>query len=131
MKRVVITFALLLIAASAGAQQATTEKLSKKEAALRAEAKVSHDAALATALAAVPGATAKEGELEKEKGKLIWSFDLKVAGKKGVEEIWVDAVTGKVINREHESDAAEAKEAKGEVKVKAKSKTPKPVVPKP
>jgi uncharacterized membrane protein YkoI len=118
-----------LVAVAAGAQQNKVEKLTKKELALRAEAKVSEDSARAIALKVVPGATVKEGELEKEKGKLIWSFDLKVAGKKGVEEVQVDAVTGKVIGREHESDAKEAKEATDEAK--AKAKLSKPIVPNP
>lgn len=105
-----------LIAASAGAQQAPAAKVSKEDAALRATAKVSEESARAIALKAVPGSTVKEGELEKENGKLVWSFDLKVAGKKGVEEVQVDAITGKVISHEHESDAKEAKEARDEAK---------------
>jgi len=113
----------------AAAQQAKVEKASKEAAALKAAAKVSEEAARATALASVPGATVKEGELEKEKGNLIWSFDLKLAGKKGVEEVQVDAITGKIISREHESDAKEAKEAKDEAK--SKIKTVKPATRKP
>ena len=72
----------------------------------------------------MPGATVQGGEIEKEKGKLIWSFDLKVAGKKGIEEVNVDAMTGKVIAHEHESEAKEAKEAKDEAAAKAKTNTP-------
>lgn len=105
------------VALSAGAQPAPARKLSKQEAALHKAAKVSEDSARVIALAAVPGATVKEGELEKEKGKLIWSFDLKVAGKKGVEEVQVNAITGKIVGRAHESDAAETKEAAAEAKL--------------
>lgn len=122
-------FAALLLcatlgAASAGAQSVQAKKVSTKEAAMRAEAKVSEDSARAIALRVVPGGTVKEGELEREKGKLLWSFDIKVAGKKGVEEVQVDAITGKVIGREHETDAKEAKEAKDEAKVKAAKPAP-------
>jgi hypothetical protein len=117
----------VLVSVPAAAQKAPVKKLSRQEAALHAAAKVSEDSARAIAIAAVPGGTVKEGELEKEKGKLIWSFDLKVAGKKGVEEVWVDAITGKVINREHESDAAETKEAAAGAKLKGT----KPAVAKP
>ena len=106
------------VAVCAGAQPAPVKKLSRQEAALHAAAKVSEDSARVIALAAVPGATVKDGELEKEKGKLIWSFDLKVAGKKGVEEVQVDAITGKIVSREHESVAAETKEAAAEAKLK-------------
>ena len=119
MSRHTIAAAVLvaLVAVSAGAQEAP-KKLSKQEIALRATAKVSEDSARVIALAAVPGSTVTEGELEKEKGKLIWSFDLKVAGKKGVEEVQVDAITGKIVSKEHESDSQEAKEAASEMKLK-------------
>ena len=121
-----------LVAASAGAQQAPAAKISKAEAALRATAKVGEDSARAIALKVVPGATVKSSEIEKEKGKLIWSFDLKVAGKKGIEEVNVDAMTGKVLGHEHESDAKEAKEAKDEAKeTAAKPAAPKPATKKP
>jgi uncharacterized membrane protein YkoI len=122
-----------LIAASAGAQQPkaaakptkeqaakpTKEQAAKEEAALRASAKVSEDSARKIALKAVPGGTVKAAEVEKENGKLIWSMELTVAGKKGIEEVNIDAMTGKVIAKEHESDAKEAKEAKDEAKAKA------------
>jgi uncharacterized membrane protein YkoI len=117
--------ALVLLAGAAQAQQAVAKpepKVSKSEAALRAQAKVTEEAARATALAAVPGATVKSGELEKENGKLVWSFDLTVTGKKGVEEVQVDAITGKIVSKEHESDAAEKAEAKAEKTNKAARK---------
>lgn len=118
-RRALIAVALVaLVAASAGAQQRPEKPLSAKEARLHALAKVSEDSARAIALASVPGATVKEGELEKENGKLIWSFDLKVAGKRGVEEVQVDAITGKIVSHEHESDAKETKEAAAEAKLK-------------
>jgi uncharacterized membrane protein YkoI len=82
----------------------------QKEAKLQAEAKISRADAERTALAKVPGGTVKEGELEKEKGKLIWSFDIATAGTKDVTEVQVDAITGEVVSVEHESAAHEAKE---------------------
>jgi hypothetical protein len=47
-------------------------------------------------------------ELEAERGCLIWSFDLRVAGRTGVQEIQVDAGNGKVLSVKHESARAEA-----------------------
>lgn len=44
----------------------------------------------------------KERELEVEHGYLIYSFDIKIAGKKGISEILVDAGNGKVLAHEHE-----------------------------
>ncbi len=84
----------------------------ESQAALMKEAKVTEAAALATALKEVPGGKVQVQELEREDGKLIYSIILKVAGKDGVEEINVDAITGKVVNREHEADPAPAPAAK-------------------
>jgi hypothetical protein len=85
----------------------------KKEAKLQAEAKVSRADAEKAALAKVPGGTIKEGELEKEKGKVIWSFDISTPGSSDIKEVQVDAVSGAVISVETETAAAEAKEKKG------------------
>jgi uncharacterized membrane protein YkoI len=82
-----------------------------KQAKLMAEAKVSRADAEKTALAKVPGGTIKEGELEKEKCKLIWSFDLTTPDTKDITEVGVDAITGDVISVEKESAESEAKEA--------------------
>ena len=52
----------------------------------------------------MPGSAVKALELEREHGLLIWSFDLTVAGKPGIEEVEVDALTGKVVSVEHEKN---------------------------
>lgn len=51
-----------------------------------------------------------EKELEAEHGCLIWSFDIRVPGLKGVEEVNVDAGNGKVLDVHHESASQEAAE---------------------
>ena len=84
----------------------------ESQAALMKEAKVTEAAALATALKAVPGGKVQEKELERENGKLIYSIILKLAGKAGVEEINVDALTGAVVNKEHEADPKPASDKK-------------------
>ncbi len=71
-------------------------------AALLSQAKISEDSARTLALKRVPGSAVKELELEREHGVLIWSFDLTVAGTPGVEEVEVDALTGKIVGVEHE-----------------------------
>ena len=86
----------------------------KGSAKLRAQAKISGDSAKHVALAQVPNGKIRSGELENEKGKLIYSFDIKVAGKSGVEEVDVDANTGAVVAHEHETAKAERAEAKKE-----------------
>jgi hypothetical protein len=86
----------------------------KREAKLQAEAKVSKEQAEKTALVKVPGGAIKEGELEKENGKLIWSFDISTPGTSDIKEVQVDAITGQVLSVDTETAAAEAKEKKKE-----------------
>jgi Peptidase propeptide and YPEB domain len=86
------------------------------QAKLLAEAKVSKDDAAKTALAQVPGGTIKEGELEKEKGKLIWSFDITTEGSKDITEVNVCALSGKVVDVQKESPEDQAKEKDEDVK---------------
>ena len=73
------------------------------------------------ALRKVWSALTRRAELESEKGKLLYSYDIKVPGKSGVEEVQVDALTGAVIAHEHETPKAEAAEKKAEKKPAAKT----------
>ena len=84
------------------------------QAALISRAKVSKAAATKTALARLPGAQVRSAEIEREHGRLIWSFDLAQAGKAGITEVQVSAISGKIVSQQHESDAHEAAEAAAE-----------------
>ncbi len=75
-------------------------------------AKISRADAERTALARVPNGVVKEGELEKENGRLIWSFDIATPGSKDITEVHVDAMTGEVIATEKETEAHEKAEHK-------------------
>jgi uncharacterized membrane protein YkoI len=99
-------------------------KVQKEEsqATLQKEAKVSEETARATALAQVPNGTVKSSELEREKGKLIYSFDITVPGKTGIEEVNVNAIDGSVVGKEHENAKTEKKEAAAEAKEKKAKK---------
>ncbi|HJP58610.1 MAG TPA: PepSY domain-containing protein [Gemmatimonadaceae bacterium] len=92
----------------------------KKEtqADLQKEAKIPESDARATALKEVANGTVKSEELEREKGKLIYSYDITVPGKTGVEEVNVNAIDGSVAGKMHESAKTEQKEAKQEAKAK-------------
>jgi uncharacterized membrane protein YkoI len=92
-----------LAAQQPAAQQPAAAYKRKVPPALLAQAKITEDSARAVALARVPHATVKEVELEQEHGSLVWSFDLVVAGKAGIEEVNVDALTGKIVSVEHEA----------------------------
>ena len=89
-----------------------TEKNEHDQAKLQSMAKVTKEDAQKTALARVPNGTVQEAELEKEHGKVIWSFDIAVPGSKDISEVEVDAVTGEVVAMEKESPEEQAKEAK-------------------
>lgn len=117
-----LALALALPAALLSQKPTPTTPKPKEEsqAALAKEAKVSLAAATATALKAVPGGKVASHELERENGKLIYSFDVKVAGKSGIDEVAVDALTGAMIEKAHESPQDEAKEAAADAKPKAK-----------
>ena len=91
-----------------------TEKEHESKADLAAEAKITRAQAEQTAMAKVPNGTIKEGELEKEKGKLIWSFDIATPGTSDITEVAVNAITGEVVSVDKESAADEAKEKKKE-----------------
>ncbi len=102
----------LSVALPSGAQQAAPAmKVKEEHPGMLKEAAITPEQATATALARVPGSTVKSAELEREDGTLVYSFDLAVAGKDGIEEVLVDAATGKVVSVEHEGPAAEAAEA--------------------
>jgi uncharacterized membrane protein YkoI len=82
------------------------------QAQLESQAKLSRAQAEKIALAKVPGGTIKEGELEKEKGKLIWSFDIATPGTQDIKEVQVDAISGQIVAMETETPAQQKKEKK-------------------
>ena len=92
------------------------------QADLQKEAKIAEADARATALKEVPNGSVKSVELEREKGKLIYSYDITVPGKSGVEEVNINAIDGSVVGKMHESAKTERKEAKQESKEKKTTK---------
>ncbi len=126
MTTMIKSLALLAFAAATAAAQGTTVK--EEKPGMLKRAKVTVAVAQATALAKVPGGTITSAEIEEEKGKLIYSFDIVTKGKSGIDEVAVDALTGAVLSVDHETPADEAKEkAADEAKAKAaKAKGKKP-----
>jgi len=84
--------------------------------AAKPQPKITMAQARATALKKAHG-TVKSEELENEKGKWIYSFDI-ATSKTDVTEVNVDAMTGKVVAVQHENAAKEAAEKKAEAKEK-------------
>lgn len=90
----------------------------ESQAELKMQAAITREAAEKTALAKVPGGKIKSAEIEKEKGKLIWSFDISMPNSPNITEIQVDAKTGKIASNQIETPAGQAKEAAADKKSK-------------
>ena len=73
--------------------------------------------ALAIATSHAKGLKLKAKELEKEKGRWIYSFEFKNHDG-SIREVNVNAYTGKIVGVEHEDAKKEAKEEKNEKKEK-------------
>lgn len=86
------------------------------EAELMKEAKITKAEAEQIALANVAHGIVKSAEIEKEKGHLVWSFDIARPGTHDITETWVDAKTGKIISTQTESLRDQAKEAAADKK---------------
>jgi uncharacterized membrane protein YkoI len=119
------TLAFLAVGAiTAGAQSPTHHKKVETQADLQKEAKMTITDARAMALRTIPGATIQAGEIEREGGKLIYSFDMKVPAKTGIDEVNIDAMTSKLVSHQHETPKAERAESKADAKA-AKAKITK------
>jgi uncharacterized membrane protein YkoI len=105
-----LTGGSLAMAKSAGQEE------TGNEAKLAKQAKITKEQAQEIALKRAPG-TVESGELEREHGKLVYSFDIRNA-KGTIDEVQVSAITGKVVRVEHESKQQEAAEKRKEAKEK-------------
>jgi hypothetical protein len=92
----------------------TTSTALAIDSTLQSQAKISESAAKKIALSKVPAGTIQSAELEKERGKLIWSFDISKPRTKNITEIQVDASNGRIVSVQIETPAAQIKERKSE-----------------
>ena len=88
----------------------TSMAAEESHSALKKEAIVTDAQARKSALAKVPNGTIKSSELEREKGKLIWSFDIAKSGTRNITEVQVDAKTGKIVSTQTETSADQIRE---------------------
>jgi uncharacterized membrane protein YkoI len=86
------------------------------QAELMKEATVSKSQAEKAALEKVPHGVIKSEEIEREHGKLIWSFDIGTSSTKSITEVQVDAKTGKIVSIQVETPKDQAKEAAADKK---------------
>ncbi len=84
--------------------QSTTEGMNESDesAALASQAKITADEAKAAALAANPGATVVEVELDNENGALVYSVELNNGA-----DVKVDAGNGAILHTETDADTGE------------------------
>ncbi len=78
---------------------------------LAKQAKIKKTKAEQIALARVPQGVVKSAEIEREKGHLVWSFDIAKPNTRAMTEILVDAISGKIISTQTESPSDQAREA--------------------
>jgi uncharacterized membrane protein YkoI len=121
--------AAIVLAAAAPAATAAGQRPNYKRDlpdSLMKQTKVTEAAAIAVGRKAVPKGEVASIELEREGGRLIYSMDIRTAGKSGNDEVNVDARTGKQVGKvQHENaktEAAEAKAEKAEAKKAEKKK---------
>ncbi|MEA3064354.1 MAG: hypothetical protein QOJ27_793 [Sphingomonadales bacterium] len=100
-----------LIAAVAAAALAASPVLAKSPT-----ARITMAAARAKALTVVPHGRIKSAELEREHGRLIYSFDIAVPGRTGIEEVQINALDGSLVSVQHETPAKERQEARDEAR---------------
>ena len=124
MNALLISAAVTVVITSGAGAQATYKRDIPDS--LAKQAKVSETVAAATAQRRVPKGTIQGVELERENGKLMFSYDIKTPGKSGIDEVNVDAITGTIIGVAHETAATERKEADAEAKAAKKVSPKKP-----
>ena len=118
----IICSAVTISLLAAGLTACMTEKEEANEgkegkaSKLEPQAKITKAEAQKIALDRVPGGTIKEVDIEKEKGKLLWSFDIATPGTKDITEVQVDAMTGQVLDVSKETAADQEKEKKEDEK---------------
>jgi uncharacterized membrane protein YkoI len=90
------------------------EESVEQQAKLARQAKITKEQAQEIALKRAPG-NVESGELEREHGKLVYSFDIRNA-KGTIDEVQVSAITGKIVRVEHETKAQEEAEKRADEK---------------
>jgi uncharacterized membrane protein YkoI len=93
-----------------------------EQARLAKQAKITMEQAREIALKRAPG-NIEEGELEREHGKLVYSFDIR-NDKGTITEVQVSAKTGRIVSVEQENAQQEAAEKRKEEQEKTRKKHP-------
>jgi uncharacterized membrane protein YkoI len=65
---------------------------------LQAQSRITRQQAENAARELVPGGTIVGGNLERDRGRLLWWFDVSIPGSRNVKAIQIDAYTGAVVS---------------------------------
>src|SRR4051794_22470141 len=124
MKRHILLSGIVTVVMAMGAPLAIaapkTRQESQEQQRLARQAKITKEQAQETATKRAPG-NVESAELEREHGKLVYSFDIRNS-KGTITEVQVSALTGKIVRVEHENKKQEAVEKAKENKEKTKRK---------
>lgn len=107
-------FSVAALALAVGLSASLADAAGMPVNALKAQARATETDARATALANVPGGSVQSGELEKEQGRLVWSFDVKEPNSGNIVEVQIDAKTGALASKKTETPAEQTKEKKAD-----------------
>jgi uncharacterized membrane protein YkoI len=95
---------------------------SAEQTRLAKQARITMEQARETALKRAPG-NIESSELEREHGRLVYSFDIRNA-KGTITEVQVNARNGRIVSVEEENARAEAREKRKEAQERTRSKHP-------
>ncbi len=107
-----VLFATLAIAACGKPGAGRGARVAEASPGLLDRAEVQPGVARERALSRVPRGTIASAEIEEENGRLVYSFDIRVEGQTGIDEVLVDADSGEVISTSHETPRQERQESK-------------------
>lgn len=116
MTTIILMAGVSLAAAAPKTRQENNE--AQEQARLQRQAKITMEQAKDVALKRSPG-NIESSELEREHGKLVYSFDIRNS-KGTIDEVQVSAITGKVVRVEHENKRQEAEEKRQESREKSR-----------
>lgn len=111
-----INLGVLLIAGGAASLAQAHVKLQEDRPGQLAQATFPAAKALRRVQSILPKGKIVEAGIEEEKGRLIYSFDVKVPGKSGIDEVNLSAKDGSLVAHTHEGPKAERQEARSEAK---------------
>jgi uncharacterized membrane protein YkoI len=111
----VVLVSLMIIPGVSSARSFKPDVRAQEDAAqqkLAKQAKITKEQAQEVALKRAPG-TVESAELEREHGKLVYSFDIRNS-RGTITEVQVSAITGRIVRVEHENKKKEATEKRKE-----------------